>query len=89
MKKILNCPIYASLDPSRDRKGAFAAGRSRSIAEMVGRTPWSARDPLVALFANEGSVTQRAGQADWGVGRGPGGPPHHSCVFPTEALCPL
>jgi hypothetical protein len=36
---------------------------------FVGRTPWSAPDPLVRLFL-------RSEQEDQGVGRGPGGPPH-------------
>jgi hypothetical protein len=35
----------------------------------MGRTPPSAPDPLVRLFL-------MSGQADQGVGRGPGGPPH-------------
>ena len=35
----------------------------------VGRTPWSARVPLDPLPGDH--------QADEGVGRGPGGPPHH------------
>jgi hypothetical protein len=42
--------------------------------ELVGRTPWSARVPL---DPHPGGREQ----ADEGVGRGPGGPPHHS----TEA----
>jgi len=37
------------------------------LIAMVGRTPWSARVPLDPLFQK---------QADVGVGRGPGGPPH-------------
>ena len=36
---------------------------------LVGRSPWSAGDPLVAHFALDH-------QADRGVGCGPGGPPH-------------
>jgi hypothetical protein len=40
------------------------------MTELVGRTPWSARDPLVppALTKSE--------KADRGFGRGPGGPPY-------------
>jgi hypothetical protein len=41
----------------------------------VGRTPWSARVPLDPLLA--GLMTNPT-EADGGVGRGPGGPPHHS-----------
>ena len=41
----------------------------------VGRTPWSARVPLDPLFAT--NITVHPKQADGGVGRGPGGPPHH------------
>src|SRR5258708_3314274 len=37
----------------------------------VGRTPWSAADPLVGLLG-------RAQQPDEGVRRGPGGPPHQA-----------
>jgi len=37
------------------------------LTENVGRTPPSAPDPLVRLFVQ---------QADRGVGRGPGDPPH-------------
>jgi ABC-type lipoprotein release transport system permease subunit len=43
------------------------------LREVVGRTPWSARVPLDPLRA-------QPGQADGGVGRGPGGPPHHMCL---------
>ena len=40
-------------------------------AEIVGRTPWSARVPLDPLLANEISASQTA-RADEGVGCGPG-----------------
>ena len=40
------------------------------LVSTVGRTPWSARVPLDPRFA------QATVQADEGVGRGPGGPPH-------------
>ena len=66
-----------------------AAQNSPSAANptgMVGRTPWSARVPLDPILANEGTFTQRTGQADEGVGRGPGGPPHNP-KYP-EATCP-
>ena len=39
----------------------------------MGRTPSSAPDPLVRLSC-------QAKKADEGVGRGPGGPPHSSCL---------
>ena len=42
---------------------------------LVGRTPWSARvppDPLLPI---------RPAQADEGVGRGPGGPPHSFLAY--------
>jgi ABC-type antimicrobial peptide transport system permease subunit len=42
----------------------------------VGRTPWSARVPL---------DPQLAKQADQGVGRGPGGPPHQSWSLETDS----
>ena len=47
--------------------------RTADPAEFVGRTPWSARDALVPLYANDIRHLQRK-QADEGVGRGPGGP---------------
>ena len=40
------------------------------MGREVGRTPSSAADPLVGLFA------ARLKQPDDGVRRGPGGPPH-------------
>jgi hypothetical protein len=55
---------------------------------VVGRTPWSAGDPLVALLAREIGFIHGTGQSDEGVGCGPGGPPHRSCYFPPEAICP-
>ena len=45
---------------------------SSFVSRLVGRTPWSARVPLDPLLAGEIGTTQ----ADEGVGRGPGGPPH-------------
>ena len=41
-----------------------------NVVQDVGRTPWSAPDPLVPL------PTLRTRQRDEGVPRGPGGPPH-------------
>src|ERR1039457_5354332 len=46
--------------------------------QMVGRTPWSARDALVPLPGQRYQHHAERQQADGGVGRGPGGPPHHS-----------
>jgi prepilin-type N-terminal cleavage/methylation domain-containing protein len=43
----------------------------------VGRTPWSARDALVPLPEHRCRHLAGYVQADGGVGRGPGGPPHH------------
>src|ERR1019366_2189312 len=42
------------------------------LRTIVGRTPWSAGVPLDPLLAAE--------QAAGGVGCGPGGPPHNSCL---------
>jgi hypothetical protein len=47
------------------------------VGRTPGRTPWSARVPLDPLIANEIKFIQ-TGQADEGVGCGPGGPPHFS-----------
>ena len=49
-----------------------------SLAEVVGRTPWSARDALVPLPEQRYQHIARREQADGGVGRGPGGPPHQT-----------
>jgi WD40 repeat protein len=72
-----------SLEFAPDGK-SFAAGRYNGsleiyhLTETVGRTPWSARDPLVPL-PEPGTAPH---QADQGVGRGPGGPPHNQEAFP-------
>src|ERR1035438_9230231 len=55
--------------------------KNRSVTltgQMVGRTPWSARDALVPLPGQRYRHHAVRQQADGGVGRGPGGPPHHS-----------
>jgi cytochrome c oxidase assembly protein subunit 15 len=44
--------------------------------DAVGRTPWSARDALVPLPERRDQHLAECQQADGGVGRGPGGPPH-------------
>ena len=49
--------------------------------ELVGRTPWSARVPLDPHSA-------RREQADEGVGRGPGGPPHRDLALRTPSRYP-
>ena len=48
------------------------------VARVVGRTPWSARDALVPQPEQPHQHLAGCEQADGGVGRGPGGPPHHS-----------
>ena len=48
----------------------------RRRAEMVGRAPWYARDALVPLPERLHPRHAKCEQADEGVGRGPGGPPH-------------
>src|ERR1035441_9978834 len=46
--------------------------------QMVGRPPWSARDALVPLPGQRYQHHAKRQQADGGVGRGPGGPPHQA-----------
>jgi hypothetical protein len=55
-----------------------AASTRLSVCLNCGADPWSARVPPDPLFANRISRIQ-PGQADEGVGRGPGGPPHNYC----------
>ncbi len=50
------------------------------LAALLGRTPWSAADPLVGLQAHPQKLDGRSEKADEGVGRGPGGPPHMATV---------
>src|ERR1035438_2016605 len=45
-------------------------------ASLVGRSPWTAADALVGLFAPCWMLTTSCQQRDAGVPRGPGGPPH-------------
>jgi len=52
----------------------------------VGRTPWSAADALVGLPEPPRQPHARCGQADGGVRRGPGGPPHCLRLLPCLAL---
>src|ERR1035438_799707 len=54
--------------------------------QMVGRTPWSARDALVPLQGLRYQHHAERQQADGGVGRGPGGPPHHSLRVVIRAM---
>src|ERR1035441_1705481 len=70
------------IEPDPDAAGG--QGRAVALAELVGRTPWSTRD-AVPLFARRIKPAPRHGeQADEGVGRGPGGPPHHERTCPTS-----
>jgi GT2 family glycosyltransferase/glycosyltransferase involved in cell wall biosynthesis len=56
-------------------------GGTANPAEMVGRTPRSARDALVPQPEQRDRHLVRREQADGGVGRGPGGPPHRLQEF--------
>jgi hypothetical protein len=68
-----------------------------NAAELGGADPRSARDAAVPLPAQWGQYLARREQADEGVGRGPGGPPHRayatsasqaaSSVPPLYRLC--
>src|ERR1019366_4813194 len=53
--------------------------KTANPAQTVGRTPWSARDALVPRLKQLGQHHAKRAQADGGVGRGPGGPPHNQC----------
>ena len=54
-------------------------------ALIVGRTPWSARVPRTRSSPmRSGSFTRE--EADEGVGRRPGGPPHDLCLRLALAL---
>ena len=72
------CHLYhnRSLERERDRRPTEKIIGQLPGAPIVGRTPWSARDPLVPLFPVTAQVLASAKKADEGVGRGPGGPPH-------------
>src|SRR5450759_2412630 len=54
-----------------------------NAAEVVGQTPRSARDALVPHPEQRGQRLAGCEQADGGVGRGPGGPPHDLCRRPA------
>src|ERR1035437_2191274 len=54
-----------------------------NAAEVVGQTPWSARDAPVPPLGQWGQRLAGCEQADGGVGRGPGGPPHDVCRRPA------
>src|ERR1019366_1775925 len=54
-----------------------------NAAEVVGQTPWSARDAPVPPLGQRGQRLAGCEQADGGVGRGPGGPPHDLCRCPA------
>src|ERR1035441_8395670 len=51
--------------------------RATNSAEAVGRTPWSARGAPVPHPEKRKRAICKLQTADGGVGRGPGGPPHH------------
>src|ERR1017187_7959473 len=51
--------------------------RPANPAEAVGRPPVPARPPLVPQPDQRFQHLASCEQADGGVGRGPGGPPHH------------
>src|ERR1035438_9199648 len=52
--------------------------KAENSVEVVGRTPWSARDALVPLPEQRYQHLARREQADGGVGRGQEGPPHQT-----------
>src|ERR1019366_8662078 len=54
-----------------------------NAAEVVGQTPWSARDAPVPPLGQRGQRLAGCEQADGGVGHGPGGPPHDLCRRPA------
>jgi hypothetical protein len=62
--------IFAYVETKKANPKMIEVGQT-----MVGRTPRSARVPLDPLFATK--IPFHPVQADGGVGRGPGGPPHH------------
>jgi hypothetical protein len=66
-------PVARALMPM-----SLSIPKAENRAEIVGRTPWSARVPLDPPVANEFNSIQIK-QADEGVGCGPGGPPHDGC----------
>src|ERR1035441_3313633 len=57
--------------------------KTANPAQTVGRTPWSGcllgQDALVPRLEQLGQHHAKRAQADGGVGRGPGGPPHNQC----------
>jgi hypothetical protein len=52
----------------------------------VGRPPWSARVPLDPQPEQRHQHLAGREQADGGVGRGPGGPPHHTAPLPAREV---
>ena len=71
--------LFSTLVPGYD------AASKASVGLMVGRTPRSARDALVPQPEQRHQHLTRREQADEGVGRGPGGPPHHQCSLLVAA----
>ena len=60
---------------------------SARSALIVGRTPWSARVPLDPPIVNVINIVRPTEQADEGVGRGPGGPPHNKTKWHWASAC--
>ena len=88
----IRCLLQWAFRPRNFMKNRAAA----LTVHMVGRPPWSGcplgQDALVPLPGQRYQHHAERQQADGGVGRGPGGPPHHSprVVFrPVPELAPL
>jgi hypothetical protein len=78
-------PILAASGLSAQCRILFPSPGFRN--KLVGRTPWSARDALVPPVREE-SVDCDYREADQGVGRGRGRPPHYLCNCPeTGKAC--
>ena len=77
------------LGPSRQGNLRVCQVNCYPSEPLVGRTPRSARDPLIALLTNKISSAPRV-QADPGIGRGPGGRPtfHVDVDFHLQAKPP-
>src|SRR5437870_1672924 len=58
----------------RKRAMSYSFQITRRSAEIVGRTPWSARSDAFELILSKKKRVQ-------GDPRGPGGPPHNFCRF--------
>src|SRR5674476_1214428 len=78
-----DCDAICGETPSPSMIPSGFAGAANP-AEVVGRTPWSARDALVPHPEQPRRHLAGCKQADGGVGRGPGGPPHHEGNLPPS-----